>query len=127
MRYLVTATVKPGRAAALAGAIGDGTLGAGSVAGDEYVRNMAAARVDEAGRVRWVEVCFCPRPLAEERAYWEDYFTLEKVQNAHARSRCRDLSGDEPWACGDCDCTARLEDALARRGDRFLDRLPAQR
>ena len=31
MRYLVTATVKPGRTAALARAIEDGTLGEGSV------------------------------------------------------------------------------------------------
>ena len=35
MRYLVTARVKPGRAEALDRAIDDGTLGAGSIAGDE--------------------------------------------------------------------------------------------
>ncbi len=44
MRYLVTARVKPGRAQALARAIDDETLGRGSVAGDEYLRNMASAR-----------------------------------------------------------------------------------
>ena len=38
MRYLVTARVKPGREADLLRAIEDGTLGAGSVAGDEYLR-----------------------------------------------------------------------------------------
>ena len=80
MRYLVTARVKPGRAAALADAIDKGTLGQGSIAGDEYLRNMNDARQHEDGRVQWVEVCFCPTPLAEEREYWEDYFTLEKVQ-----------------------------------------------
>lgn len=119
MRYLVTARVKAGQAAALAEAIEDGTLGQGSVAGDEYFRNMAAARKHEDGRVQWVEVCYCPTPLAEEREYWETYFHLEKVQDAHARSRCRDLNGTEPWACSDCDCSARLEARLATKGQPF--------
>ena len=120
MRYLVTARVKPGQHEPLRDAIADGTLGRGSVAGDEYIRNMHAARRDNEGRVRWVEVCFCPTPLQEEREYWEEYFTLEKVQDAHARSRCRDLTGEEPWACGDCDCSSRLEAKLAARGRPFL-------
>lgn len=122
MRYLVTGRVKPGRADALTEAIADGTLGRGSVAGDEYLRNMAAARQRDDGCVRWVEVCFCPTPLAEERPYWEEYFALEKVQDAHARSRCRDLTGEEPWACVDCDCTARLEERLATLGQPFRSR-----
>jgi hypothetical protein len=119
MRYLVTARVKPGRAGALDEALADGTLGAGSIAGDEYFRNMAEARQLDDGRVQWVEVCFCPTPLAEERAYWEPYFTLEKIQDAHARSRCRDLNGTEPWACCDCDCSSRLEARLAAKGRAF--------
>jgi hypothetical protein len=119
MRYLVTARVKDGQAAALDRAIEDETLGRGSVAGDEYLRNMDAARQLEDGRVQWVEVCYCATPLAEEREYWEPYFTLDKVQDAHARSRCRDLNGAEPWACGDCDCTARLESHLANKGRPF--------
>ena len=119
MRYLVTARVKSGRAQALDRAIEDGSLGRGSVAGDEYLRNMAAARQLDDGRVQWVEVCYCATPLAEEREYWDTYFTLDKVQDAHARSRCRDLNGTEPWACSDCDCTARLEAHLAGKGGAF--------
>jgi hypothetical protein len=119
MRYLVTARVKPGQGEALDRAIDDQSLGRGSVAGDEYLRNMAAARQLEDGRVQWVEVCYCPTPLAEERDYWEPYFSLDKVQDAHARSRCRDLNGTEPWACSDCDCTARLEARLASKGRPF--------
>jgi hypothetical protein len=127
MRYLVTARVKPGRRDALAQAIDDGTLGAGSIAGDEYFRNMAEARQLEDGREQWVEVCYCATPLAEERAYWQEFFTLERVQDAHARSRCKDLNGTEPWSCGDCDCSAKLEARLATRGARFADRLPQVR
>lgn len=115
----MTARVKPGRREPLARAIDQGTLGAGSIAGDEYLRNMEAARELEDGRVQWVEVCYCPTPLAEERDYWEDYFKLTKVQDAHARSRCRDLNGSEPWSCGDCDCSARLEARLASLGRPF--------
>jgi hypothetical protein len=125
MRYLVTARVKPGREAALLRAIEDGTLGEGSVAGDEYLRNMTAARLRGDGAVRWVEVCFCDTPLAEERPYWEEYFELVKVQDAHNRRRCRDLNGTEPWACCECDCTERLEAWLSTRDRAFLDVLRA--
>ncbi len=123
MRYLVRARVKPGREKALVRAIDAGTLGRGSVAGGEYLRNMNDARQLDDGTVRWVEVCYCPSPLLEERPYWEEYFDLIKVQDAHARAKCRDQNGTEPWACGDCDCTARLETALERSGDPFLNQL----
>lgn len=119
MRYLVTAKVKPGREEALDRSIEDGTLGKGSVAGDEYLRNMQEARQLDDGSLQWVEVCYCYTPLAEERPYWEKYFELLKVRNAHARSRCRDLNGTQHWACDDCDCTARLEAHLAAKGQPF--------
>ena len=123
MRYLVTARVKPGRETALADAIERRTLGAGSVAGGEYLHNMDTARLLRDGSVKWVEVCYCSTPLQEERPYWEEYFDLVKVQDAHARSRCRDLTGEEPWACGDCDCTDKLDARLTTRGPLFLDTL----
>lgn len=125
MRYLVTARVKPGREADLLRAIEDGTLGAGSVAGDEYLRNMESARLCDNGNVKWVEVCFCEEPLDEELPYWEAYFEVLRVQEAHARHRCRDLSGSEPWACRACACSARLEARLQGHGQPFLDLLRA--
>jgi hypothetical protein len=121
MRYLVRARVKPGRERGLLAAIDAGTLGAGSVAGDEYLHNMHDARLYDDGTARWVEVCFCPSPLLEERAYWEEFFELVRVQDAHARHKCRDENGSEPWACSDCDCTVRLEARLASQGEPFLD------
>lgn len=125
MRYLVTARVKPGKEEELLRAFEDGSLGAGSVAGDEYLRNVEEARLHDDGKVKWVEVCFCDTPLAEERPYWEEFFELVRVQDAHNRSRCRDLSGAEPWACCDCDCSARLEKSLAAKGRAFLEVLRA--
>src|SRR3954471_17764775 len=127
MRYLVTARVKPGKEAELADAIDTRELGRGSIAGREYDRNMHDARALDDGRVQWVEVCYCYEPLAEEREYWEEFFHLDKVQDAHARSRCKDLSGAEPWSCSDCDCSARLEARLAARGRPFLDTLRTTR
>lgn len=123
MRYLVTARVKDGQSTKLRRAIDDHTLGRGSVAGGEYLRNMGDAREHDDGRVQWVEVCYCPTPLEEEKDYWEEYFDLVKVQDAHARSRCRDENGTEPWSCGSCDCSERLEARLAGRGRSFLPAL----
>ena len=127
MRYLVTARVKPGKEDELLQAIDAGTLGEGSVAGDEYVRNMNEARLADDGRVRWVEVCFCATPLEEERPYWEEYFDLETVKDAHTRARCRDENGTEPWACCDCDCTAKLEQWLGRRDRPLIPELRLRR
>ena len=123
MRYLVKARVRPGREAALERAIDQKTLGKGSVAGDEYLWDMAQARVDQRQTVTWVEVCFCQTPLAEERPYWEEYFELLSVKDAHARRNCRDLNGQEPWACCECDCTKWLEERLAKIGEPFLEKL----
>jgi hypothetical protein len=82
MRYLVVARVKPGKEIELLRAIDDGSLGAGSIAGTEYLRNMENARVYNDGRIKWVEICFCDPPLAEERPYWESFFDLVRVQDA---------------------------------------------
>lgn len=123
VRYLVKARVKPGQEMALLAAIENGTLGQGSVAGDEYLDNMQNARLTNDGTTRWVEVCFCRTPLDEERPYWEEYFELLSVRDAHSRRQCRDLNGDEPWACCDCDCTRKLEAKLKNTGAPFLDEL----
>ena len=123
MRYLVTARVRPGKEAQLLAAIEGGRLGTGSVAEGEYLRNMQEARVREDGRARWVEVCYCEVPLDEERPYWEEFFELVRVQDAHARTRCKDSSGEEPWACSDCDCTDRLEARLGSQGRAFIEAL----
>jgi hypothetical protein len=127
MRYLVRARLRPGAAEALLEAIETEKLGAGSVAEGEYIRNMQDARQFPDGTTRWVEVCYCPTPLEEERPYWEEHFELVKVQDAHARHNCRDENGTEPWACGDCDCTRRLEERLNHGGEPFLSQLAACR
>ena len=125
MRYLVKARVEPGREKSLLDAIAHGTLGQGSVAGDEYLDNMEQARISADGNALWVEVCFCATPLEEERPYWEEYFDLVEIKDAHARKNCRDFNGTEPWACCGCDCTKRLEKYLQKAGKPFLHTLKA--
>jgi len=123
MRYLVRARVKSGRKPALLRAIEEKTLGQGSIAEGEYLRNMERARLCPDDTARWVEVCYCPTPLQEERPYWEKYFELTRVQDAHDRRRCRDQNGTQSWACGDCDCTERLAQRLEMLGRPFLESL----
>ena len=123
MRYLVKARVKSGCEPALLKSIGDGTLGKGSVAGDEYLHDMRQARISDKGETCWVETCFCHTPLEEERPYWEKYFQLLAIKDAHSRRNCRHENGSEPWACCDCDCTQPLEAKLARSGEAFLEKL----
>src|SRR3981081_1109080 len=43
--------------------------------------------------------------------------------SSHARKNCRDLKGQKPWACGECDCTKQLEQRLAQKGDAFVQLL----
>jgi len=123
MRYLVHARIKAEKEKPLLAAIENGTLGAGSIAGGEYIRDLKQARLLEDGSVRWVEVCYCPTPLEEEIPYWEEYFHLTKIMNAHDRQRCRDLTGEGYWACSHCDCTEKLEAAMESWGEKFLSRL----
>ena len=123
MRYLVKARVKPGREKALLAAIERGTLGRGSIAGDEYLHNMQQARLAADGLAKWVEVCFCATPLEEERPYWEEFFELVSVKDAHSRRNCRHENGTEAWACCDCDCTRELERKLEGEGVGFLGTL----
>jgi hypothetical protein len=94
-----------------------------SIAGDEYLHNMRQARLEQNGTATWVECCFCDPPLAEERPYWEKYFELVTVKDAHSRRNCHHENGTEPWACCDCDCTDLLEKNLTSKGVSFLDRL----
>lgn len=123
MRYLVKARIKLGQESALVRAIDEGTLGRGSIAGDEYWHDMQQARVTANGVATWVECCFCDPPLEEEQPYWEEYFDLLSVKDAHSRRHCHHENGTEAWACCDCDCTKRLEEKLSKQDRPFLQTL----
>ena len=123
---MVKARVKKGKEKALLEAVEKKTLGQGSIAGDEYVYDLEQARVGTDGVAHWVETCFCATPLDEERPYWEEYFELLNVKDAHNRKNCRHENGTELWACSDCDCTRRLEARLKEKGEAFLPTLRQQ-
>lgn len=123
MRYLVKASLKKGKSKLLKKAIEDRTLGKGSVAGGEYLKDMKQARLLDDGTISWVEVCYCPTPLQEEIPYWEEFFELLKIKNAHSRDRCKDLNGTEPWSCSSCNCTELLEERMRKWGTSFIEKL----
>ena len=123
MRYLVKARAKSGCERTLAKAIEEGTLGRGSVAGDEYLYDMEHARLQQDGTTVWVEVCYCATPLQEERPYWEQFFELIRIQDAHSRRNCLHENGTELWACSNCNCTHRLEKRLQTCGKPFIESL----
>jgi hypothetical protein len=117
MRYLVKARLKPGRKKALLDAIANGTLGEGSIAGDEYQYDLEHARLGKDGVAHWVETCFCATPLDEERPYWEEYFELLSVKDAHSRKNCRHENGNGPAAIAIA--PANSKPASRRRANRF--------
>ncbi len=123
MRYLVKAKLKEGKLQQLKEAIDNNTLGKGSVAGGEYIRDMKHARLLKDKTATWIEVCFCDPPLAEERPYWEEYFHLLKITDATNRKNCKHETGAKPWSCVNCKCTAHQEKEMKNFGVPFYESL----
>lgn len=120
MKYIVKAKVRESSRPELMQAIANETLGTGSVAFGEYVKNMQQARVLDDGTVCWMEVCFCHSPLDEEMPYWEKHFTDITIENALDPKDCQDANGDQKRACLDCSCTEELEEKMQRWGKPFI-------
>lgn len=75
MHYKVKARLIPQRASELLRKLTDGTILAQKPDGQEIVESMGRAKIDEAGIVRWSEVCYCPTPLEHERlTVYDRYF-----------------------------------------------------
>ena len=68
MFYRVTARFKPDTAAELRRRLDDGSLAAQQPDGQEIVESLHRAVMTESGDVEWSETCYCPTPLAHERA-----------------------------------------------------------
>lgn len=76
MLYAVTARLIPARAAEFHARLTDGSIAAQRPDGPEIVESMQRARAAPDGTARWTETCYCPTPLAHERATVLDrYFT----------------------------------------------------
>jgi len=124
MRYFVRAILKKDKQHQLKKAIDEGTLGRGSIAGGEYIRDMKHARLLDDGCAEWIEVCFCDTPLDEEKPYWEEYFELSEITDATDRKICKHETGELPWSCVSCNCTKKQEKELIKIGQSFYDSLP---
>ena len=73
MYYSVSARLIESTARELLRKLADGSIESQKPDGPELIASMARARIDESGRVRWSEQCFCPTPLAHERATILDF------------------------------------------------------
>ena len=120
MKYLIKAKLKQSKRTELMNDIDNGVLGDGSVAFGEYEKNMRQARLLDDGTVCWVQICFCSTPLNEETPYWEKYFEIISVENAHDPKHCHDSNGDIVRGCFDCFCTQKLEDEMRSWGTPFI-------
>ena len=72
--YRVTARFKTKTAEDLRRKLDDGSIAAQQPDGQEMVAAFGRATVTESGDVRWSETCYCPTPLAHERATVLDRF-----------------------------------------------------
>jgi len=72
--YRVTGRFKADMAEDLRGKLDDGSIAAQQPDGQEMVDAFGRATVTESGDVRWSETCYCPTPLAHERATVLDRF-----------------------------------------------------
>lgn len=116
---MVKARLKEHKASKLKIVIDDYTLGLGSIAGDEYIRDMKHARQLKDGTICWIEVCFCRIPLEEEKPYWEEYFDLLEITDAADRKTCKHETNEKPWSCVNCTCTKDKMKELKSNGERF--------
>lgn len=68
------------------------------------------------------EIAICDaRGAPDESCYLEiPVWHCNIIAGQDCGVKCRDENGLEPWACGDCDCTARLEEKLKKTGESFL-------
>ena len=74
MHYAVCGQFQTEKSAEFRQLLTDGTIASQKPDGKEIVASMKRATIDEAGVVRWSEVCYCPTPLEHERATVYDHF-----------------------------------------------------
>lgn len=117
MRYLVAARLRPGQQDTLLDALDEDRFGAGFPYGD-LSDNLRRARVDAAGTIRWVEVCYCREyygvALEEELPYFQEFLANIAITDARNPRLCQGYP-----VCSNCDCTRKIQP----KGEPFMDYL----
>ncbi|HYG74903.1 MAG TPA: hypothetical protein VEK08_07865 [Planctomycetota bacterium] len=123
MRYILSAQVIPGKAAALQRALRDGSFSRGFPYGD-LGENVREGKVDADGTIRWVETCYCREYLnvamVMELEYLERYLHRITVTDARDPRYCKGYPH-----CNDCLCTKTIR-FDGRTFDSFLDELASR-
>ncbi|QDU34431.1 hypothetical protein KS4_25010 [Poriferisphaera corsica] len=85
MFYRVKAKLKKDKAKELLERIQDGSISKNGPDGEEMINGFERAGVDDSGTVEWSMVCYCPTPLAHERAtvldHYFDELTTEVIKD----------------------------------------------
>ena len=85
MFYQVTAQLKTETAVDFHRKLCDGSIRAQEQDGGEIVEAMNRAVLTDVGHVVWSEVCYCPTPLAHERAtVFDQYFEAMATEEIEA-------------------------------------------
>ena len=81
MLYKVQAKFIKGKSQQFYQILTDGTIKKQWPDGNEIISSMNRAKINSTGLVIWTEMCFCPTPLAHERAtVYNNFFTDMKTE-----------------------------------------------
>ncbi len=95
MLYRVRAKIIEGKTTAFLEKLTDGSIERQRPDGQEIVASMKRARITAPGVIQWSETCYCPTPLAHERATVYDHF-LSEIQTEEISSEA-EIKGESFW------------------------------
>ncbi len=95
MNYKVRASLLPGKAVDFYRILTDGTVQNQKPDGAEIVASMKRAKITDANKIEWYELCYCPTPLAHERStVYDRYFENLSTQPVE---EIGDFKGESFW------------------------------
>ena len=95
MLYRIRAKIIEEKTAEFLKKLTDGSIEKQKPDGQEIVASMQRAKIIAPGVIEWSEICYCPTPLAHERATVYDHF-LSEIQTEEISSEA-DIKGDSFW------------------------------
>ena len=95
MLYRVRARIIQGKRAEFFKKLTDGSIEQQRPDGPEILASMQRARLTEPEVIEWSETCYCPSPLAHERATIYDRF-LSEIETEEISSQ-PEIRGESFW------------------------------
>ena len=95
MLYRIRASIVEDKMEEFFRKLSDGTIERQEPDGPEIVASMRRAKLTSPGVIEWSETCYCPTPLAHERATVYDHFLLD-IEAEEVSSR-PEIEGGSFW------------------------------